>query len=132
VRVRRTAISAALVLGAVLADGNGASGVALYLVLAAIVVVAVAALSFFGDLAEGSADAEAGALYVGLTTIALVLLVIGAAVHANTLDGTTVPALGASSLVAALALLGLQLAVWASLRLSRDRFVEAPQSTTSE
>jgi hypothetical protein len=132
VRVRRTAISAALVLGAVLADGDGAGGVALYLVLAAIVVVAVAALSFFGDLAEGSADAEAGALYVGLTTIALVLLVIGAAVHANTLDGTTVPALGASSVVAALALLGLQLAVWASLRLSRERLVEAPQSTPSD
>jgi hypothetical protein len=132
VRVRRTALSAALVLGAVAADGDGANGVALYLVLAAIVVVAVAALSFFGDLAEGSADVEAGALYVGLTTLALVLLVIGAAVHANTLAGTTVPALGASSVVAALALLGLQLAVWASLRLSRGPLVEAPQSTSSD
>ena len=85
--VRRSAISAALVVGAVAADGEQAHGLALYLLLAAVTAVAFTALSFFGDLVEGSADEEAGALYVGLTSLALVLLVIGAAVHANTLDG---------------------------------------------
>ena len=121
--MRRSAISAALVLGAVLAAGAGARAAALYLVLAAIVAVALAALSFFGELVEGSADAEAGAIYVGLTTLSLVLLVLGAAVRSTTLADQAVPALGLSTLVGALVLLGVQLAVWSSLRLSRDRLV---------
>jgi len=131
-RVRRSAISAALVLGAVVADGEDARAVALYLVLAAIPAVAVAALSFFGDLVEGSADAEAGAVYVGLTSLALVLLLIGAAVRANTLADSAIPALGVSTLVGALALLGLQLAVWTSLRLSRERLVNVRRSTAPD
>jgi hypothetical protein len=130
--VRRSAISAALVLGAVVADSEHARTLALYLVLAAIPAVAVAALSFFGDLVEGSADSEAGAVYVGLTSLALVLLLIGAAVRANTLAGDAVPALGVSSVVGALTLLGLQLAVWTSLRLSRERVVNAPRSPASD
>ena len=130
--VRRSAISAALVVGAVAADGEQAHGLALYLLLAAVTAVAFTALSFFGDLVEGSADQEAGALYVGLTSLALVLLVIGAAVHANTLDGASVPALGASTVVAALALLGLQLAVWTSLHLTRVRLVKARRSPTPD
>ena len=121
-------ISAALVLGAVVADGEHARGVALYLVLAAIPAVAVTALSFFGDLVEGSADSDAGAVYVGLTSLALLLLLIGAAVRANTLAHSAIPALGASTLVGALTLLGLQLAVWTSLRLSRERLVNVQRS----
>jgi hypothetical protein len=130
--VRRCAIPAALVLGAIVADGQHAHSAALYLLLAAIPAVAVAGLMYFGDLVEGSADPEAGALYVGLTALALILLVLGAAVHANTLPGDTVPALGASALVGALALLALQLAVWTTLRLSRDRLVNAPHSPASD
>jgi hypothetical protein len=130
--VRRSAISAALVLGAVVSDAADAQTLALYLVLAAIPAVAVVALSLFGDLVEGSADAEAGAVYVGLSTLALVLLVIGAAVRANTLDGGAIPALGVSTLVGALALLGLQLAVWTSLRLSRGRLVNVQHSPTAD
>ena len=121
-------ISAALVLGAVVADGEHARGVALYLVLAAIPAVAVTALSFFGDLVEGSADSDAGAVYVGLTSLALLLLLIGAAVRANTLAHSAIPALGVSTLVGALTLLGLQLAVWTSLRLSRERLVNVQRS----
>ena len=119
-------------LGAVVADGEHARGVALYLVLAAIPAVAVTALSFFGDLVEGSADSDAGAVYVGLTSLALVLLLIGAAVRANTLDHSAIPALGVSTLVGALTLLGLQLAVWTSLRLSRDRVVNVQHSTAPD
>jgi hypothetical protein len=122
----------ALVLGAVVADGENSRTIALYLVLAAIPAAAVTALSFFGDLVEGSADAEAGAVYVGLTSLALSLLLIGAAVRANTLQDAAVPALGSSALVGALALLGLQLAVWTSLRLSRDRAVNAQRSPASD
>jgi hypothetical protein len=130
--VRRSAISAALVLGAVVADGQHSRTVALYLVLGANPAVAVTALSFFGDLVEGSADAEAGAVYVGLTSLALVLLLIGAAVRANTLADASIPALGVSTLVGALALLGLQLAVWTSLRLSRERPVKVTHSAAPD
>ena len=119
-------------LGAVLADARGAHSLAFYLVLAAIPAVAVAALSLFGDLVEGSADHEAGALYVGLTGIALALLMIGAAARANTLKHAVVPALGVSAVAGALALLALQLAVWASLRLSRERIVASLRSSTSD
>ena len=130
--MRRSAISAALVLGAVVADGQHARTVALYLVLAAIPAVAMTALSFFGDLVDGSADAEAGAVYVGLTSLALILLLIGAAVRANTLADGAIPALGVSALVGALALLGLQLAVWTSLRLSRERVVNVQHGTAPD
>lgn len=123
----RTAISAALLLAAVMADSTGARSLAFYLVLAAIPAVAISALSFFGDLVEGSADGEAGALYVGLTALALILLVIGAAVRANALSDAALPALGISTVVGALALIGLQLTVWVSLRLSRERLVKVLQ-----
>jgi hypothetical protein len=131
-RVRRCAISAALILGAVIADGEDARALTLYLVLAAIPAVAVTALSFFGELVEGSADEQAGAVYVGLTSLALLLLLIGAAVRANTLADSAIPALGVSTLVGALALLGLQLAVWTSLHLSRERVVNVRRSPASD
>ena len=130
--MRRSLISAALVLGAVVADGADARRLALYLVLAAIPAVAIAALGFFGELVEGSADADAGAVYVGLSSLALVLLVIGAAVRSNTLPDHAVPALAVSTLVGACCLLGLQLTVWASLRFSRDRLLSAAQRLGSD
>jgi hypothetical protein len=130
--VPRTALSAGLLLAAVVADSGGARSLAFYLVLAAIPAVAVAALAFFGDLVEGSADDEAGALYVGLTGLALILLVIGAAVRANALRDAALPALGVSAVVGALALIGLQLTVWISLHLSRDRLVNVMHSRASD
>jgi hypothetical protein len=118
----RCAPPAALLLAAVVADGR----LAFVLLLLAILAVALAALAFFGDLADGSADGEAGALYVGLTALALVLLVLGAAVRSSSVHGG-VPALGVSTVVGALALLGLQLMVDAWLRVSRRR-VAVPTS----
>jgi hypothetical protein len=130
--VPRTALSASLLLAAVVADSSGARSLAFYLVLAAIPAVAIAALSLFGDLVEGSADDEAGALYVGLTGLALVLLVIGTAVRANALQDAALPALGTSAVVGALALIGLQLTIWVSLHVSRDRLVNAVHSRASD
>jgi hypothetical protein len=128
----RSALSAALLLAAVTADGAGARALAFYLVLASIPAVAVAALAFFGDLVEGSADDEAGALYVGLTALALILLVIGAAVRANAVHDAALPALGTSAVLGALGLLGLQLTVWASLNVTRDRLVSVLHSHASD
>ncbi len=122
---------AALLLGALFADGAGAHSLASYFVLAAIPVVAIAALAFFGDLVEGSADAEAGALYVGLTSIALVLLVIAAAVRSNAVDHTVVPPLGISAAIGALGLLSLQLVVRAYLRVQRDGLFTVLRSRAS-
>jgi len=127
--VPRCALPAALLTGAVLADGTGAHSFAFYLVLAAIPAVAVAALSFFGDLVEGSADGEAGALYVGLTTLALILLVIATAVRSNAVDHGSVPPLGVSAAVGALGLLALQLLVRGWLVVSRDGLLP-PQRTS--
>ena len=120
-----------LLAGTILADGRGLHSLAFYLLLAAVPAVAVSALSFFGDLVEGSADGEAGALYVGLTSITLVLLVIAAAVRSNAVDHATVPALGVSAEVGGLALLLLQLAVQSWLRLSRDGLVTVRREHTS-
>ena len=106
-----------------MADSEQARTLTLYLALAAIPALAVTAISFYGELVDGSADDEAGAVYVGLTSLALLLLLIGASVRAHTLENAAVPALGISTLVGALALLGLQLGVWTSLRLSRERLV---------
>ena len=129
--VPRCLLAAALVLGAVVADMQGFHAVAFYLVLAAIPAAAVSALSLFGDLVEGTADDEAGALYVGLTGIALALLVIGAAARTNAVQHAAVPALGVSAVVGALTLLVLQVAVSISLRLSRERIVASLRSPTS-
>jgi hypothetical protein len=128
--VPRCVLPAALLVAAVAADGSGAHGFAFYLVLAAIPAVAVAALTCFGELVEGSADAEAGALYVGLTALALVLLVVAAAVRSNAVGHGAVPPLGVSAGVGALSLLGLQVLIRAWLAVARDGLV-TPRRTTS-
>jgi uncharacterized membrane protein YkvI len=130
--VPRCLFAVALVLVAVGADTQGAHAFAFYVVLAAIPATAVAALSCFGDLVEGSADGEAGALYVGLTGLALALLVIGSAARSSTLGHASVPALGVSAVVAALALLVLHVAIWTALRVSRERVVTSLRSPASD
>ena len=127
----RSVVPSVLLAGTLLADGRGLHSLAFYLLLAAIPAVAVTALTFFGELVEGSADGEAGALYVGLATIALVLLVIAAAVRSNAVDHTTVPALGISAAVGGLGLLLLQLAVSGWLRVSRDGLLTVRHEPTS-
>ncbi len=109
----RSALTSALLVAALVAD---ARIVAYYLVLAAIPAAATAALGYYGELVDGSADAETGALNVGLSTLALLLCVISAAARTNGGE-----ALGVTAVVGALALLSLRLAVWMVLHLSRDR-----------
>jgi len=99
----------------------------LYLVLAAIPVLAWTALGFYGDLVEGSADPDAGALHVGLAGLALLLVVIAGTSRANAV-GSAVPAIGTSTLVGALALLAIQLTVWWSRRVTVARLTAALRS----
>jgi hypothetical protein len=123
--MQRSLLSAALLLAALTADARDARTVALYLVLAAIPAGAWAALAYFGDLVDGSAAEDTGALHVGLSALALLLVVLAAAVRAQALEGSAVPALGASALVGALALVALQLAVAIAANASRERITAA-------
>lgn len=99
-----------MLLAAIGADALGAHGAAFYLLLAAVVVTAHAALQAYGRLVElpGSAPTVGAArLHAALGVLALALVLVAAAVHA---DGA-VPPVGISAAVASLALLGLQGAV---------------------
>jgi hypothetical protein len=116
----RSAVTSALLVTALVADSRL---VAYYLVLAAIPAAAVAALGYYGELVDGSADAESGALNVGLSALALLLCLISAAARTNGGE-----ALGLTAVVAALVLLALQLAVWTALHVSRERIVATLRS----
>ncbi len=118
----RSALTSALLVAALVAD---ARIVAYYLVLAAIPAAATAALGYYGELVDGSADAETGALNVGLSALALLLCVISAAARTNGGE-----ALGVTAVVGALALLSLQFAVWTALHISRERIVASLRGRT--
>jgi len=98
----------ALAAGALSADGLGLRRGASYLVLLAVVAAAAAAFVGVADVLEGKparlrATGAAGAL---------ALLVLGAAARATAPIGASVPALAASTLVAALAVYTLPLLGW--------------------
>jgi hypothetical protein len=107
-------VAVLLLLAAVAADTLGGHSISFYLVLAALVVTAHAALQAYGHLVElpGNSPALAAArLQAALGVLALVLVVVAAAVRAPTLDGAVVPPVGVSAVVASVALLLLQGAV---------------------
>jgi len=123
--MHRSSLTAALLAATLVADAQGARALSLYLVLAAIPAVAWTALSYFGELVDGSAAEDTGALYVGLSAIAVVLVVLGAGVRGHALEGEALPALGTSAVVGAVAVLALQVAVALGTRFSRERVVAA-------
>jgi hypothetical protein len=125
----RSALTAGLLVSALVAGAHDARTLAFYLVLGAIPACAVAALGYYGELVEGSADPETGALHVGLASLALLLCLVGAAARAQV--GDSVPVLGVSAILGALLLLGLQLALLASARVSRRQIVAGLRSLTS-
>jgi len=100
----------ALLVSALVADGAGSHELAFYLLLGAIVVTAHAALDAYGALVElpGNAPALGVARFrVALAIVGLALALVAAAVRAPVLDAGTVPAVGLSAVVAAVALLML-------------------------
>jgi hypothetical protein len=126
--VRRSVLPAGLLVGTFVADTHGSHSVSFYLVLLAVPALAFSALSFFGELVDGTADETVGALYVGLSALSLLLVLVGAAARANAY--ANVPALGNSALVGAFGLLAIQSAVWCSGRLSRAEVVSMLKSLT--
>ncbi len=120
----------ALAAGALLAGGIGLHRAASYLVLLAVVAAAAAAFVAIADVMEGK-DAW---LRAAATTGALALLLLGAAARANASEGAGVPALAASTLVAALLVYSLPLVGWLvePLRLRRRAPVRTRETRRDE
>jgi hypothetical protein len=107
VPVQRSLLPAGLILATAFADGLGAHGFAYYVLLAAVVATALAALDAFGNLVElaGSAAGLRLARWEAFCSgSALVLALVAAAVR----SGSSPPPIGTSALVACLAIITLQ------------------------
>jgi hypothetical protein len=103
----------AVVASVLLADTLGAHRLSFYLLLAAIVALAVATLERYGRLVEHSGPSPELAVarfQAALGGIALALALLAAAARAPVLGDATVPPIGLSALVGTLGLLLLQAA----------------------
>lgn len=99
-----------LVVAAIASDAAGAHGLAFYLLLAAVVLTAHAALDAYGRLVDLPGDSPAVAplrLQTALCSCSLALVLVAAAARAPALADGSVPAVGLSALVASFALLSL-------------------------
>ena len=110
-----------LAIGAFAADAAGLHRIASYLVLLAVVGAAAAAFVGVGEWIEG----KGGLVRAGSTTLALVLLLLGAAVRTAAPTGSHVPVLAVSTLVLAVLCYTLPLVSWLRGPLTVPR-VEAP------
>jgi hypothetical protein len=110
---------AALIVFAGLADAAGRSDLAFYALLAAVPIIAGVALSAYGDLVAADRPAPPSvSLQALLWGLGVVLVTASAAVRAPAFDSVA-PALGASTLVGCLAIVGLQAVVAAARELNR-------------
>jgi hypothetical protein len=110
---------ATLVVGAGLADTVGRSDLAFYVLLGAVPIVAAAALAAYGEVVATDGPAPASvSLQALLWGLGVVLVTASAAVRAPSFDSVA-PALGASTLTACLAIVGLQAVVSAARELQR-------------
>jgi hypothetical protein len=96
--------------GAALADGRGAHGVAFYAMLVAIPFAAVSALEAFGGYLEHREDAVGGVQAL-LWTLALGFLVLSCAARSPATQTGGLPPLGWSALVACLAVFAIKLSL---------------------
>ena len=116
-RMSRQLGPAALVVAAGLADALGRSDLAFYALLVAVPIVAAAALAAYGEVVATDGPAPASvSLQALLWGFGVVLVTASAAVRAPSFDSVA-PALGASTLTACLAIVGLQAAVSAAREL---------------
>ena len=95
-----------LVLGALAADALGRSDLSFALLVASVLAAAVSALSLFGRLVD--VPGIAIRVETVLSSLGLVCLVVAAAVRGQAPDTSTLPALAASAVLAALAVYGFQ------------------------
>lgn len=97
-------LTAALVLGAALADAAASPELAFYALLAAVPATAACGLSVFGELLEDRGQVLQGLVWA----LVLTLVVVGAAARSPALLEGGVPVLGATALMACLGLLSLE------------------------
>jgi hypothetical protein len=95
-----------LVLGALAADALDRSDLSFALLVASVLAAAVSALSLFGRLVDGPGLGIR--VETVLASLGLVCLVVAAAVRGQAPDTSTLPALAASAVLAALAVYGFQ------------------------
>lgn len=105
--VGRRALPALLVLAAAVADAHGAHSLAFDALLGAVPFTAVAGLVSFGTYLERRDD-TVGGLQALLWALALCLVVLSCAVRSPATEAGVVPPLGASTLVACLAVFVLK------------------------
>ena len=117
--------TAALVAGAAAADAAGAHELAYYLLVAAVPAAAVAALSAFGAILDGSAAEPADRTLAVLSALVLPFLLLATAVRAPLVPDVPPPAVGASALVGCLGVFALQALVVAASQLVGTRPSEA-------
>ena len=109
----RRALPALLVLAAALADARGAHSLAFDALLAAVPFTAVAGLVAFGAYLERRDD-SVGGLQALRWALALCLVVLSCAVRSPATEAGVVPPLGASALMACLAVFVLKAVVAAA------------------
>ena len=107
-----------LVVVASFADARGAHGLAFNALLGAIPFAAVSALAGFGEYLERREDAIAG-LQALLWTLAVGLLVLSCAARSPATETDALPPLGASALIACLAVLAIKACVAVAPQLRR-------------
>jgi hypothetical protein len=107
--------SVGLVLSAALADAAGHHALAYYLLVTAVPVVAVAALSGLGDVLDGSAAEPHDRGIAMLSALALPFVLLGTAVRAPLLSEGPPPTIGVTAMLMALAIFAVQALVQASV-----------------
>lgn len=107
--------SVGLVLGAALADVASHHSLAYYLLVTAVPVVAVAALSGLGDVLDGTAAEPHDRGIAMLSALALPFVLLGTAVRAPLLAEGPPPAVGVTAVVVALVIFAVQALVTATV-----------------
>jgi hypothetical protein len=97
-------LTAALVLAAALADAASSPQLAFYALLAAVPAAAACGLAVFGELLEQDGRIAQACVWA----LVLTLVVVGAATRSPALLAGGVPVVGATALMACLALLSLE------------------------
>jgi hypothetical protein len=119
--MRPRVVSVCLVLGAALADAAGEHAPAYWLLVTAVPVVAIAALSGLGDVLDGSAAAPHDRGIAILSAVALPFVLLATAVRAPLLSDGPPPAVAVTAVVVALAIFAVQALVAASAVAPRER-----------
>jgi hypothetical protein len=111
-----------LAIAAAYADGRGSHGLAFDALIAAIPFAAVASLEAFGAFLDSLDDAVLGVQAI-LWGLALAMLVLSSAARSPATAAGTLPTLGSSALVAALAVFGVKACLAAGPFVRRLAFV---------